>query len=123
MSRAQHVANQFGIPFYFSDYRQLLEMRDLDAVSVATPYQYHREISEATLEAGKHIICEKPFASNITEAFSMRKMSHKHHSLTTMIDHEFRFMPQWAYLRDLIDNGYIGQFQFVRYHGTTPRRT
>ena len=60
MSRAQHVANQFGIPFYFSDYRQLLEMRELNVVSVVTPYPYHCEISKAALRAGKHIICEKP---------------------------------------------------------------
>jgi predicted dehydrogenase len=92
---------------------------------VVTPYPYHCEISEAALGAGKHIICEKPFASNITEAHSMRKMSHKHHSLTTMIDHEFRFMPQWAYLRNLIESGYIGEFQFVRvnlYLGPPPHR-
>jgi len=112
--RAKYVADQFKIPFYFSNYRQLLEMQDLDAVSVVTPYSYHREISEATLEAGKHIICEKPFASNISEASSMRNMARKHQHLTSMIDHEFRWMPQWAYVRDLISEGYIGQFDFVR---------
>jgi len=123
--RARYVADQFEIPFYFSDYRRLLEMQGLDAVSVVTPYAYHREISEAALEAGKHVICEKPFASNITEASSMRDMARKHQRLTTMIDHEYRWMPQWAYVRDLIEEGYIGQFQFVRvnlYLGPPPLR-
>lgn len=111
---AKKVANQFKIPFYFSNFRHMLGIKNLDAISIATPYQSHREISEVSLKAGKHVLCEKPFASNISEAFSMREVARKNSHLTAMIDHEFRWLPQWAYIRDLIKDGYIGKFEFVR---------
>ncbi len=110
--RAREAAHRFGIPRALTDYRRLLEMDDVDAVSVVAPHALHREMAEAALAAGKHIICEKPFAVNVEEARSMRDAA-RQSGLTAMIAHEFRWAPQRSYVRELLDQGYIGRLRFA----------
>src|SRR5205807_4707695 len=62
------------------------------------------------LRAGKHVLCEKPFAMNATEAAEMCDVA-KASGRTAMVGHEFRQTPQRAYIKALLDDGYIGRFQ------------
>jgi len=66
--RVEAAAKKFGIPNVFTDYRKMLELNGLDAVSITTPPHLHFPMTMAALEAGKHIICEKPMALNLDEA-------------------------------------------------------
>src|SRR5215831_10778461 len=59
---ARKAAEQFGVPRVFTDYRELLALSNLDAVSICTPNVYHEPIALAALESGCHVMCEKPLA-------------------------------------------------------------
>ena len=60
--RAESVAREFGIPHAYADYREMLRLPGLDAVSIVTPRHLHHPMAMAGLAAGKHVLCEKPFA-------------------------------------------------------------
>ncbi|MBI4286878.1 MAG: Gfo/Idh/MocA family oxidoreductase, partial [Chloroflexi bacterium] len=109
--RARETAAKFGIPHVFTDYHKMLEMPGLDAVSIVSPHHLHREMAEAALAAGVHVLCEKPFALNVEEARSMRD-SARRSARTAMLGHEFRWAPQRAYVKELLDQGYIGTLHF-----------
>lgn len=109
---AEEVAQKFGIPHVFTDYRKMLELDGLDAVVVATPPYLHYPMTIAALEADKHVLCEKPMAINLQEAMEMYQLAESR-KLVHMIDHEFRFLPERARMKELIDEGYLGQLLMV----------
>ena len=106
--RVEAAAKKFGIPNVFTDYRKMLELNGLDAVSITTPPHLHFPMTMAALEAGKHIICEKPMALNLDEAQRMYEEAERR-GVIHMINHEFRFFPGWARMKELIDEGYLGK--------------
>jgi predicted dehydrogenase len=112
--RAQEVADKFGIPQVFTDYSQMLKSPDLDAVSIVTPPPLHKSFSIAALNAGKHVLCEKPFAMDKQDAKEMLEVAQRHSHLTAMVGHEFRWAPQRAYVKELMDQYYIGKFHFFQ---------
>ena len=65
--RSSRLADRFGAAHRLSDYRALLDLTDVDAVAVLTPTQSHAEIGMAALDAGKHVLVEKPLALNLAE--------------------------------------------------------
>ena len=68
---AERYAKEHGIPRVHASYKELVEDGDLDAIYIALPVSEHAEWSIAALEAGRHVLCEKPFACNATEAMTM----------------------------------------------------
>jgi predicted dehydrogenase len=68
----------------------------------------------AALEAGKHVLCEKPFAVDVEEARAMREAARRRGDRTAMLGHLFRWAPQRAYVKELLSQGYIGDLQFVQ---------
>ncbi len=95
---------------YYTDAHALIGRDDLDAVAISTPPGPHHEFALAALSAGKHVICEKPFAIDAQQAAEMRDAA-REHGKTAMVAHEFRFTPQRAYIKELLDDGYVGDFQ------------
>ena len=73
VERAERAAQNFGTndAKTYTDYRALLEEKDLDIVYVCTPNRLHSEMTVAALNAGKHVMCEKPMAINTAEAQKM----------------------------------------------------
>src|SRR5688572_636853 len=69
--KAAKFAQERGIPNAYEDYRKILERDDIDAVTVGVPNYLHEEVVIAAAVAGKHIMCEKPFARTIEEAQNM----------------------------------------------------
>lgn len=107
-TRTQEVAAKYGIPAVYTDYRQMFEQGRLDAVVIAAPDDMHHEITMAALDAGLHVLCEKPLAMNADQALAMAERANavgvKH-----MVMYTFRWMPHLLYVRDLIDQGYLGR--------------
>lgn len=68
---AAALANKYAIPTIYSDYREMIEQGNLDAVVVATPDDLHYPMVMAALDAGLHVICEKPLASSVAQAEAM----------------------------------------------------
>jgi predicted dehydrogenase len=112
IERAREQAARLEVPEVAEDWREIVGRDDLDAVAVTTPPAAHYEIVAAALRAGKHVLCEKPFALNTNEARAMRDLA-REHGRTAMVAHEFRFAPQRAQIKDLLDEGRIGTPELV----------
>src|SRR5215471_6708290 len=105
--KAAKVAADAGIRGVYSDPLELIARDDLDAVAIASPPAGHHPLAIAALAAGRHVLCEKPFALNVAEAIDMRDAAAKTR-LTAMVGHEFRFTPQRAFIKDLLGESYVG---------------
>jgi predicted dehydrogenase len=105
-SRAQELAQKYGIRRVFTDYQEMIEQGNLQALVVAAPDDLHYPITMTALEAGLHVLCEKPLALNASHAKAMYEKAEavgvKHMVLFT-----WRWLPHFRYLRRLIDEGYI----------------
>ncbi|HEV2041180.1 MAG TPA: Gfo/Idh/MocA family oxidoreductase [Casimicrobiaceae bacterium] len=108
--KAQKAADEAGIPSVYTDPMELIGRDDLAAVAIITPPGPHHPLSIAALKAGKHVLCEKPFALDARQAEEMRAAAEKS-GKTAMVAHEFRHTPQRAYIRQLLAEDYIGKFQ------------
>ncbi|MGH8849521.1 MAG: Gfo/Idh/MocA family protein [Casimicrobiaceae bacterium] len=108
--KATAAARAAGVDAVHTDPLELVRRGDIDAVSISTPPGSHHDIVIAALEAGKHVLCEKPFALDANQAAAMRNAAEVA-GRTAMVAHEFRYTPQRAYIKQLLDQGYIGKFQ------------
>jgi predicted dehydrogenase len=79
--RAEEVRQRFGAKFAFTNLSEILELSQLDAVSVCTPNQFHAEMSIEALKAGKHVLCKKPMATTLESAKAMIEAANKKLSL------------------------------------------
>ncbi len=77
IERAEGLAKKFAIPHAFSSYEEMLEKVELDAVSVCVPNKFHADATIAALEAGCHVLCEKPPAMTVEEAELMVETAKK----------------------------------------------
>ncbi|MBH51593.1 MAG: hypothetical protein CL785_00350 [Chloroflexi bacterium] len=111
--RAEKAADEFGIPQVYTDYKKMIHEADIDAVSIVTPPFLHHEMALEAINAGKHVICEKPFALNSKEATEMYEAA-SNSNITAMIAHEFRFAPARSYIKELIQQGYIGTIRDIQ---------
>lgn len=105
--RGREAAERYGIRHVYTDYERMARMDGLDAVSVVSPRLLHYPMAMAALEAGKHVLCEKPFTTDLDHA---RGLWNKAAStgVTAMLAHEFRFASARARVKELIDEGFIG---------------
>ena len=111
--RAENFAKQHDIKHVFTDYNDLVAMPELDAVSVCTPNNFHAPPTIAALEAGKHVICEKPIAGNANDGQAMvdaQKASGK----VLQIGLQSRFGTEARTLRKLYEDGFFGDIYYAR---------
>ena len=93
--------------FSTNDYREVFTRKDVDAVIIATPNFVHAPIALAAIQAGKHVLCEKPIAMNFGEAVMMYKMAEQAR-VRHMTAFTYRFVPAMRYMRQLIKDGAVG---------------
>ena len=96
----------------YSDYRRVLEDKDVDAVVIAVPDQEHCKMSLEALDAGKHVLCEKPMSLKLEECSEMVRASEKTDK-KFMIGQICRFTPGFMQAKEMIDAGEIGELFFV----------
>lgn len=106
--RAHAVAARHNLPAVYDRWQDLVASDSVDIVSICTPPHLHREIAIAALQAGKHVICEKPTALNTAEAEAMLAAAQAAPNQLAIIDHELRFHPQRLQMRQMIKEGAIG---------------
>lgn len=112
-SRLAEVGDAYGVPHRFTDAEALLRSDAVDAVILATPNHLHAPMTVAALEAGKHVLVEKPMARTVAEADAMiaaRDASGK----VLMVGMNQRFSPRMAALRAAVDGGALGRLQYGR---------
>lgn len=110
---AVKVAAEFGIKHACESYEQLLALEEVSLVVVAAPPYLHHPITIAALNAGKHVICEKPMAMNAGEAREMTELAATKPGRLAIIDHELRFNPTWRRMKELVDGGFLGDLHHV----------
>ena len=111
--RAQGAAVKYGIPRVFTDYEEMLKLDELDAISVCLPNAMHMPATVAALEAGKHVLCEKPLATNAEEAAKMVKASEKAGKILAM-SLNFRYEGRTLTLKKLIEEGKLGEIYYAK---------
>lgn len=118
--KAQEVAKKFEIPHAFGSYQDMLEKVDLDAVSVCVPNKFHADATIAALEAGCHVLCEKPPAMNVEEAELMMKTADKAGKILTYGFH-YRYSPEVETAKSFIDADEFGDIYSARVHAIRRR--
>ena len=103
---AQSVAKERNTPHAFTSCEAMLSGVELDAVVIASPPFTHRDDVLASLAAGKHVICEKPFALNVAQAQEMVDASVLA-GTACGVAHEFRFLPDRAAMKQLVANNHL----------------
>jgi predicted dehydrogenase len=104
---AKETADRFGIARAATDYRDVLEDPTIEVVDVTTGNEAHFEISWASLEAGKHVLCEKPVHHDARETSRAAALAQAK-GLKTKLGFTFRYAPAIQYAKDLIDEGFVG---------------
>jgi predicted dehydrogenase len=100
------------IPVY-NDFRELLAMKDVDAVVIATPDHWHAAIAVRAAEAGKDIYCEKPMSLTVKEGRAMVKATRKHNRVFQTGNMQ-RSWPEFRQAVELVRNGYIGEIKNIK---------
>lgn len=110
--RCQSLAKRFDVPMVFGDFEELLAVRDIDAVSIAVPNHLHMPIAVAALEAGKHVLIEKPLARTAEEGERMVQASQKAERVLAVAFNR-RFRDDMMLVHDHAAKGGFGRV----YHG------
>ena len=113
------AAEQFGAAHATARFQELLDNDEVDVVVVATPPRWHKSMSIDALNAGKHVICEKPMALSVGEATEMLAVANER-GLTHVIDHELRYLPSNRQFHKLVTDGYIGELRYFDVRACLP---
>lgn len=106
--RAQEMADKYGVKRVFTDYRKMIDEGELDAIVISSPDDLHLEMTTAAIEAGLHVLCEKPLALNTADARTMYEMAEAR-GVRHMTFFTWRWMPQIRYMRQLVEEGAVGR--------------
>ena len=107
-SRVDEIKAQYGVESGYTDYRQMLERPDLDAVVVATPDADHYAPARAALESGKHVFVEKPFTTSIAEADDLIRIANSR-GLKIQVAFNHRWLSPYQQAKAAIAKGEIGE--------------
>ena len=112
VSRAEALVSSFNGVDAVDDVRLLLDDPDVEAVLVATPPATHLEVAMAAIEAGKHVLVEKPLASSYAEGRVLVNAAEER-GVVLMCDHTYCYTPAVQRIRELLHSGVLGELQFV----------
>jgi predicted dehydrogenase len=125
LETAQAVASRLGIPKAYDSHEALLADPEIDAVYNPLPNHLHIPLTIQALEAGKHVLCEKPLAMNAQEVALLTDTMKKFPHLKVMEAFMYRFHPQSLKIKEMVQNGEIGEVKtihgFFSYHNTDPK--
>ncbi|MFG6504011.1 Gfo/Idh/MocA family protein [Microbacterium sp. P05] len=116
LDRTNEAADRWGWGETSTDWREVISRSDIDVVDVVTPGDSHAEIAIAALEAGKHVLCEKPLANTVAEAEAMTDAADRAaaRGVRSMVGFTYRRVPAATFARDLVAAGRIGEVRQVR---------
>jgi len=114
LARAREVAQQLNIPKAYGSYEELLADPEIDAIYNPLPNHLHVPWSIKALEAGKHVLCEKPIALSAAEAEALVEAARKHPRLKVMEAFMYRHHPQWQRAKQLVKEGAVGELRTIQ---------
>lgn len=123
LSRAQAYAKETNIPTAYGSYEELLQDPNIDAVYNPMPNHLHVSWSIEAINAGKHVLCEKPLGLDVADTQKLIEVANTSDKVV-MEAFMYRFHPQWVKVKELIDSGVLGEIKHVQasfsYHNTDP---
>lgn len=116
VERTAEAAQKWGWEETSQDWREAIQRDDIELIDIVTPGDSHAQIAIAALEAGKHVLCEKPLANTVEEAEAMAEAAAKAAAkgILAMVGFSYRRVPAVTFARDLVVAGRIGQVRQVR---------
>jgi predicted dehydrogenase len=112
-ANAKRFAERHGIKHWFTDYRKMYQLPEMDLVILGLPNDLHCDATVAAAQAGKHVVCEKPLCLNLAEADQMIEAC-RQAKVKLMYAEELCFTPKYVRLKQLIDEGALGAIHFVK---------
>ena len=114
LAKAQAVAGQKGIPKAYGSYEELLADPEIDVIYNPLPNHLHVPLSIRAIDAGKHVLCEKPIAMSAAEAQQLLDAAKRRPELKVMEAFMYRHHPQWQRTKQLVSEGGIGRLRTVQ---------
>src|SRR5579862_9413623 len=111
--RAKSFAEQWGYESFTTDWRKLIDSKDIDLIDIASPNNTHAEIAVAAAKAGKMVMCEKPLGRNPAESEAMVKAVEEA-GVPNMVWYNYRRVPAVMLAKQLIDEGHLGKIFHYR---------
>lgn len=108
-TRARDAAARWGVPRVYGSYAALLDDPEVDAVYIGTPAGLHRPWAVAAIEAGKHVLVEKPIANNADDAQLIVDAAHAHPGVVVMEAFHWRYHPMATRIAEVIASGVLGR--------------
>ncbi|NJL21284.1 MAG: Gfo/Idh/MocA family oxidoreductase [Leptolyngbyaceae cyanobacterium SM1_3_5] len=113
LAEARSIAQAHHIPHACQTIEEVVALPEVAAVSISTPPFLHFEQAKIVLEAGKHLLLEKPTALSVEEAVALQQLADRHHCVTSL-DFEFRFVPAWQRFAELLSDGIVGNKRLIK---------
>lgn len=110
----QSIKANWGIPYAYTDYNEMIQNKELEAVVIVSPSPLHVTHISAALEAGLHVFTEKPLGVTVEDCKTAEKAVEAHPNQVFMIGFMRRYDPSYLYAKQLIDNGKIGKPFLIR---------
>ena len=114
IEKANQLAAEFGVQRTEADYRRILEDPAVDAVHICTPNALHFPIAKDALQAGKHVICEKPLATSVARSPGTGRTSPRRRKRRNCTFHNLRFYPMVQHMRRMVEDGDLGDIMVVQ---------
>ncbi len=111
-SRLDHMQSLYPDIKTTKKFDQVIKIKEIDAIAIATPVRFHFEMAKKCLEAGKHTFIEKPMASSSTECRELITTA-KENNLTIVIGHTFIYSPPVRKIKEIIQQGSLGEIQYI----------
>jgi predicted dehydrogenase len=111
LESARAAAHQLGIAKAYGSYEELLADPEIEAIYIPLPNDLHVPLTLAAARAGKHVLCEKPFAMYAAQAAELREVAGQVHIMEAFM---VRFHPQWLRARELVRSGALGELRAVQ---------
>jgi predicted dehydrogenase len=113
INKAKAIAAANNIPHACDNLTDVLALPAVQAVSISTPPFLHYEMAKQVLQAGKHLLLEKPVTLNVAEAQELYQLAQAKGVIAT-VNFEFRFVPAWQFFAELLTSGYVGNQRLIR---------
>lgn len=121
LAKAQTIASKYNIPHACTSIEEIVALPEVQAVSISTPPFLHYEMAKKVLQAGKHLLLEKPTTLTAIEARELYHLAENRGAIASM-DFEFRFVPAWMMLSEMLAEDYVGKKRLIKIDCLVPSR-
>ncbi len=122
-ARVKEVAEELNVPHQYTDFAEMCQNPELDAIAIVSPSALHTEQIAIALQAGKHVFCDKPLGTTVAQCQEAEKVVMAHPNQVFMLGFMRRFDPSYVDAKRKIDNGDIGKVIMVRSYTQDPIST